>query len=221
MADKRSSHVGSMTEFLEEFETKMHARGYHALCGVDEVGRGPLAGPVVAAALILPVDAIIHGLDDSKKLSPLRREDVFEQIVHLGLICAVGIIDHETIDRVNIHKASLMAMRKAVMDLKAAPDIVLVDGNAAIPGISQPQYTIVGGDRHCRSIAAASVVAKVTRDRIMDRYEALFPSFSFATHKGYPTAAHRRELKEHGPCEIHRRSYRPVAEALGEPALAK
>jgi ribonuclease HII len=210
-----------MTEFLDQFESLLQARGYCALCGVDEVGRGPLAGPVVAAAVILPPDITIEDLDDSKKLTPLRREKVFDRIVQLGLRCAVGIIDHQTIDQVNIHKASLMAMRKAVMDLKSAPDVVLVDGNAAIPGISQPQYTIIGGDRCCKSIAAASVVAKVTRDRIMDRYEALYPSFSFSTHKGYPTAGHRRELEEFGPCEIHRRSFRPVANAVQDLALLR
>ena len=209
----------SMAEFFENIERLMYEKGYRAVCGVDEAGRGPLAGPVVAAAIVVPEDFHIEGLNDSKKLSSARRDEIFDQIAELGLPCAVGVVDHETIDRVNILKASLIAMRKAIMDLKIAPDVVLVDGNQAIPSISQPQFTIVGGDRRCKSIAAASVIAKVTRDRIMEKYEALFPSFSFATHKGYPTAAHIRELKEHGPCDIHRRSFRPVAEVAAQYAL--
>jgi ribonuclease HII len=119
----------------------------------------------------------------------------------------------------NILKASLMAMRKAVMDLKLAPDFALVDGVYPIPKIEQPQFAIVGGDRHCRCVGAASIVAKVTRDRIMDRYQALYPSFSFSRHKGYPTPAHLEELREHGPCEIHRKSFKPVADLLKEYAL--
>lgn len=203
-------------DMLNHIEQTMYEKGYRILCGVDEAGRGPLAGPVVAAAVIMPPEAVIEDLDDSKKLSPKRREMVFERIIQLGLPCAIGVIDHETIDRVNIHRASLIAMRKAVMDLKICPDMVLVDGNATIPNLTQPQLTIVGGDRCCRSIAAASVIAKVTRDRIMDRYQALHPEFSFAVHKGYPTAAHRQELEEHGPCAIHRRSFKPVADLVRE-----
>jgi ribonuclease HII len=189
------------------------------VCGVDEVGRGPLAGPVVAAAVILPPDVEIDGLDDSKRLTEAKREKVFDEIMQLGLPCAVGIMDHETVDRMNILQASLCAMRKAVMDLKQAPDVILVDGNHGIPRLSQPQFTVIGGDRHCKAVSAASIVAKVTRDRIMARYEALYPSFSFATHKGYPTAKHMQELREHGPCDIHRRSFKPVAELVDQYAL--
>jgi len=208
-----------MAAFFEQIERMMYAKGFEAVCGVDEAGRGPLAGPVVAAAVILPAECSIDGLNDSKKLSSARRDELFDDIVQAGFPCAVGIVDHETIDRVNILKASLIAMRKAIMELKTAPDVVLVDGNRPINGISQPQFTIVKGDSRCKSIAAASIVAKVTRDRIMERYQALFPSFSFATHKGYPTAVHIAELKEHGPCDIHRRSFRPVAEITEQYAL--
>jgi len=211
-----NSEFNQIIEHLEEMLTE---RGFEAICGVDEVGRGPLAGPVVAAAVILPLDVIIDGLDDSKKLSPTQREYVFDQIAQLGLPCAIGIIDHETIDTINILQASLRAMRKAVMDLKQTPDVVLVDGNVSIPNLSQPQFTVVGGDRRCRAIAAASVIAKVTRDQIMCHYEALYPSFSFATHKGYPTAQHIRELNEHGPCEIHRKTFKPVARLVDQYAL--
>ncbi|MBD3257691.1 ribonuclease HII [candidate division GN15 bacterium] len=201
-----------MAEFFDKIERLMYEKGYRAVCGVDEAGRGPLAGPVVAAAVVIPEDFELDGLTDSKKLSCAQRNDIFEAIVELNLPCAIGIVDHETIDRVNILKASLIAMRKAIGDLKTRPDVVLVDGNQSIPGLRQPQFAIVGGDYRCKSIAAASVMAKVTRDRIMEKYEALYPAFSFATHKGYPTANHLRELREHGPTEIHRRSYRPVAE---------
>jgi ribonuclease HII len=204
---------------FDHIESLLTEKGCRAICGVDEAGRGPLAGPVVAAAVIIPPGVTIGGITDSKKLSPSRREEYFERIVELGLPCAVGIIDNECIDKMNILKASLMAMRKAVMDLKPAPDFVLVDGDHPIPKIEQPQFAIIGGDRRCQSIAAASIVAKVTRDRIMDHYQALYPSFSFSQHKGYPTQAHLEELKEHGPCEIHRKSFRPVAELLKEYAL--
>ncbi len=204
---------------FDHIEQMLAEKGYRAVCGVDEVGRGPLAGPVVAAAVIIPPEVDLEGIDDSKKLSSARREQWFERIVELGLPCAVGIIDNEGIDKMNILKASLMAMRKALMDLKQSPDFVLVDGDYPVPRIDQPQYAIIGGDRRCRCIGAASVIAKVTRDRIMDRYQALYPSFSFSQHKGYPTPAHLQELREHGPCEIHRRSFKPVAELLEEYAL--
>lgn len=204
---------------FDHIEQMLANKGYRAVCGVDEVGRGPLAGPVVAAAVIIPPGVELEGVTDSKKLSSVRREEWFEKIVELGLPCAVGIINNEGIDKMNILKASLMAMRKAVMDLKRAPDFVLVDGEYPIPKIEQPQFAIVSGDQRCRCIGAASIVAKVTRDRIMNRYQALYPSFSFSQHKGYPTPAHLEELREHGPCEIHRKSFKPVADLLKEYAL--
>ena len=204
---------------MTHLEQMLADKGYETICGVDEVGRGPLAGPVVAAAVIMPPSIAIEGLTDSKKLSPRQRERIFGEIVEMGLVCAVGVIDHECIDRMNILKASLMAMRKAVMDLKQSPDIILVDGNYQIPHIEQPQFAVVGGDRQCQSISAASIVAKITRDRIMDKYEALFPSFSFAKHKGYPTSEHLEELREHGPSDIHRKSFKPVAELVNNYAL--
>jgi ribonuclease HII len=200
-------------------EQMLTDKGYHLICGVDEVGRGPLAGPVVAAAVILPPDTNIKGLNDSKKLSESQRNELFDEIVHLGLVCAVGILDHEAIDAMNILRASLMAMRKAVVDLKITPEVVLVDGNQPIPRLDYPQYAIVGGDASCRSIAAASIVAKVTRDRIMERFETLHPQFSFSKHKGYPTPEHLDELREHGPCVIHRKSFKPVASLKEQYAL--
>ncbi len=204
---------------LDNIEETMSQKGYQAICGVDEVGRGPLAGPVVAAALIMPMDLEIEGLDDSKKLTHLQRVRIFEEIVDLGLICSIGAIDNEDIDKINIHKASLMAMRKAVTGLKQAPDFILVDGKFTIPNINYPQLAIVSGDSRCKAIAAASIVAKVTRDRMMDKMQALYPAFSFAKHKGYPTQAHLEELEASGPCEIHRKSFKPVAKYIDDYAL--
>jgi len=197
---------------LFSIEQGLYRRGYQRVCGVDEAGRGPLAGPVVAAAVIMPPFLVIDGLDDSKKLSPQERDILFDRIVECDLVCAIGIMNSETIDRLNIHRASLMAMRKAVTELSAEPDFVLVDGKFPIPNINLPQCSIIGGDGLTQSIAAASIVAKVTRDRIMRQYQQMYPDFSFATHKGYPTPAHFAELKLHGASSVHRRSFRPVAE---------
>ncbi|MDX9857723.1 MAG: ribonuclease HII [candidate division Zixibacteria bacterium] len=204
-----------------DIEFMLRERGYKNLCGVDEAGRGPLAGPVVAAAVILPTDCAIEGLQDSKQLTADQRDRLFEELADDSIVSAVGIMDHAAIDTMNILRASLMAMRKAVLDLAQTPDVVLVDGTFAVPNLSQPQYAIVKGDSRCRAIAAASIVAKVTRDRIMSRYQDIYPHFSFAAHKGYPTAEHLRELREFGPCDIHRRSFRPVAEMLDQYELFK
>lgn len=205
---------------IEHLEQTLTEKGYRAIAGVDEVGRGPLAGPVVAAAVVIPEGIEIDGLDDSKKLTPLQRDRIFEEIADLGLMCAVGVIDHETIDRINILRASLMAMRKAIMELKQSPDFVIVDGAHTIPNLNHlPQYSVIDGDGTCKAIAAASVVAKVTRDRIMDRMEGLYPAFRFSRHKGYCTSLHLDELREHGPCEIHRKSFKPVAELLDQYVL--
>lgn len=204
-----------------DIESMLRERGYTHICGVDEAGRGPLAGPVVAAAVILPMDCGIEGLTDSKLLTPDKRDRLFEELAEESIVAAVGIMDHTDIDTMNILRASLMAMRKAVLDLRQTPDVVLVDGNFPVPNLTQAQYAIVKGDRRCRAIAAASIVAKVTRDRIMTRYQEIYPQFSFAAHKGYSTAEHLRELREHGPCEIHRRSFRPVTELLDQYELFK
>ncbi len=199
-----------------KMEEMLTAKGYESICGVDEVGRGPLAGPVVAAAVIIPQGIIIEGLNDSKKLSPARREILFEDIINSKAICAIGIIDNESIDTLNILRASLMAMRKAVSELSISPDFVLVDGNQPIPQITFPQFSIISGDSLCKSIQAASIIAKVTRDRIMCNYEKLYPTFSFSKHKGYPTPEHLSELKQFGLTDIHRKSFKPVAEIVQE-----
>ncbi len=209
--------LGNVTKMLPELsrmEASLFEKGYNLVAGVDEAGRGPLAGPVVAAAIILPPKIRIDGLKDSKKLSHKRRDILFDEIAASGAICAVGVIDNNTIDQLNIFKASLLAMQKAVNSLEKKPDFLLVDGAFTIPNIQIPQIAIVGGDSLCMSISAASIIAKVTRDRIMDKYQELYPQYSFGQHRGYPTKLHLEELKEFGPTEIHRKSYRPVEEIL-------
>lgn len=200
-------------------ENSLRERGFSSICGVDEVGRGPLAGPVVAAAAVIPPGVELPGLRDSKQLSPAQRDTLFEQMAQSGVHCAIGIIEHGDIDQYNILRASLMAMRKAVGQLTVKPDVVLVDGNQPIPNLNQQQFTLVGGDRTSPAIMAASIIAKVTRDRIMDRYAEIYPEFNFARHKGYCTKDHLEELRRHGPCEIHRRSFKPVAELIEQYAL--
>jgi ribonuclease HII len=189
------------------------------ICGVDEVGRGPLAGPVVAAAVIMPRDVFIDELNDSKKMSKAQRERVFNKINELSLIFAVGIIDNDKIDSINILRASLLAMKTAVDCLKKKPNVIFVDGIYEIPNLPCNQHTIVGGDSICSAISAASVIAKVTRDRIMENYQNQFTSFTFSKHKGYPTANHLKELKKFGPTEIHRKTYKPVAELINQYAI--
>ncbi|MEP0828625.1 MAG: ribonuclease HII [bacterium] len=213
-ATLRINHGLALLPDLTQVEKSLFDKGFESIAGVDEAGRGPLAGPVVAAAVILPKNTVIRGLDDSKKLTPRRREELFDEIASCGASCAVGIIDNITIDRMNILKASLLAMRKAVMSLSRKPEFVLVDGNHTIPNLELPQIAIVSGDSLCASISAASIIAKVTRDRIMDKYEEIYPEFSFSVHRGYPTPQHLSELKTHGPTEIHRKSFRPVEESI-------
>jgi len=199
---------------LSRVEESLFDGGYTLVAGVDEAGRGPLAGPVVAAAVIIPRGTVIEGLADSKKLSPRRRDQLFDDIAASNSICSVGVIDNITIDKVNILKASLLAMRKAVMGLESRPEFVLIDGQYTIPNVSLPQFAVIGGDALCGCISAASIIAKVTRDRIMDRYQELYPDFSFSVHRGYPTPQHLSELKMFGPTDIHRRTFRPVEEVL-------
>ncbi|MEE9443665.1 MAG: ribonuclease HII [candidate division Zixibacteria bacterium] len=210
--------VGKLLESCD-LESKLRETGRQIIAGVDEAGRGPLAGPVVAAAVILPDSGMIPGLDDSKKLSAARRDILFDRIVTSGAEYAVGIVDNEMIDRINILRASLRAMAQAVCKLSKKPDFVMVDGNQPIPNLELAQATIVGGDAICPSISAASIIAKVTRDRIMDHYDKLYADFSFSKHKGYPTAEHLDQLKTYGVTPIHRKSFKPVAEALSRAEL--
>ncbi|MEO8060054.1 MAG: ribonuclease HII [Burkholderiales bacterium] len=183
------------------------------LAGVDEAGRGPLAGPVVAAAVILDDLQPIDGLNDSKVLSPRRREQLFDQIRARALCCSIAQASVEEIDRLNILQATLLAMQRAVDGLRLRPHKVLVDGNR-LPLLKVPAEAIVRGDSKVKAISAASILAKVHRDRLCMELHALYPQYGFDGHKGYPTSAHLAALREHGACEQHRRSFSPVRELL-------
>ena len=186
------------------------------VAGVDEAGRGPLAGPVVAAAVILDERAPVQGLADSKVLSPRRRELLFDQIRARALCCSIASASVEEIDRLNILQATLLAMRRAVEGLRLRPHRVVVDGNQ-VPLLSMTVAALVKGDAKVAAISAASILAKVQRDRWCADLHAEFPDYGFATHKGYATAAHRAALQRHGPCAAHRRSFSPVRAAEGLP----
>ncbi len=192
-------------------ERAARKRGFAVIAGADEAGRGPLAGPVVAAAVILPFEACPAGVRDSKTLTPLQRERAFDALQACALHIGVGIVGVEEIDRLNILRASQQAMREAVDALPVCPDVALIDGLPVQP-FPVPQIALVKGDSRSASVAAASIIAKVTRDRLMDEYDALYPEYGFASHKGYATPEHLAALAAHGPCSIHRRSFAPVAQ---------
>lgn len=192
-------------ERMKEYERKYE--GYSIVCGIDEAGRGPLAGPVVAAAAVLPKDATILWLNDSKKLSEKRREELFQEIQEKAVTYGVGVVSPAVIDEINILQATYEAMRQAVSVLSSEPDILLNDA-VIIPGIDEKkQVKIIKGDAKSVSIAAASILAKVTRDRMMGEYDKLYPEYGFAQHKGYGTKAHMDAIREFGVCPIHRRSF--------------
>ncbi len=189
-----------------EFERHLHALGCERVAGVDEAGRGPLAGPVVAAAAVFLPGTEIPGVDDSKKLSPARREELYAAITRDAVGYGIGVVDHERIDSVNILNATFEAMHRALAALPFHPDHVLIDGNR----FRSTEYiftTIVDGDALCFSIAAASILAKVWRDRLMIEYDRVYPGYGFARHKGYGTPQHLRALSDLGACPIHRRSF--------------
>jgi ribonuclease HII len=192
------------------YERALEFFGYRAVCGIDEAGRGPLAGPVVAAAVILPPSCSIVGIRDSKQLSPHKRELLFNQIMSDAIAVGTGIVENETIDQVNILNATLLAMEKSLEALSLMPDYLLIDA-LTLPRIKLPQKGIIHGDSLSISIAAASIVAKVTRDRLMHQYHAEFPEYNFSEHKGYGTKEHLSKIKVHGPCRLHRKTFRGVA----------
>jgi ribonuclease HII len=195
---------------LTVVERDLHGQGVNAIVGVDEAGRGPLAGPVVSAAVIAPWPVRWLRLDDSKRLAPKEREEYAQRIKVEALGVGVGIISAERIDRIGILKATWESMRQALAGLKISPEHILVDGPWAIPRVRCRQTPLVNGDARCLSIAAASVVAKVTRDEIMERLDREYPLYGFKRHKGYGTAEHRQALLRHGPSPVHRRSFRGV-----------
>ena len=192
------------------YERKLWRDGIQAVAGVDEAGVGPMAGPVVAAAVMFAPEAFIKGVHDSKQLLPDKREELFPQIMERALAVGVGSADVDEIDRLNIYWATMLATKRAISALAREPQHVLVDGRQ-IPGLALPQTRIVGGDRKSFCIAAASIIAKVTRDRLMHEFERLYPGYGFAEHKGYCTPEHIRIVEQRGPSAIHRRSFSPVA----------
>lgn len=189
-------------------ETRLNRQGFNLIAGVDEAGRGPLAGPVVAGAVIIRDFRFKNRIDDSKKLTPARREAAYEEIVSKAYI-GVGIVEHDVIDDINIYRASIKAMELAIADLKVRPDYLLVDGRMKLV-TGCPIRCIINGDSRSFSIAAASIVAKVTRDRLMQSYHMLYPLYEFCRHKGYGTKAHIAALLKLGPSPIHRLSFKPV-----------
>lgn len=194
---------------VEAFEEEIQAQGFRVIAGLDEAGRGPLAGPVVAAAVVLAPTKKMAGIDDSKKLSPKQREKFFSLILQQAAAVGIGIVDAREIDRLNILRASLKAMEQAVQNLPLSPDFLLIDG---IHSLTLPlaQRAIPKGDQRCQSIAAASIVAKVTRDRLMLAYHDEYPQYNFARHKGYGTREHLQAIRQYGCCPLHRQSFKPI-----------
>ena len=190
-----------------EFEKAAVNSGFSCICGVDEAGRGPLAGPVCAAAVILPEGAVIEGLDDSKKLTEKKREKLYDIIKETAVAYSVAYGTLEEIETVNILEATYLAMNRAIEGLSVKPDFALIDGNRVPRGIKIPCETVVKGDSKSMSVAAASVLAKVTRDRLMLEYDKKYPEYNFKKHKGYGTKEHTELIKQYGPCEIHRLSF--------------
>ena len=188
------------------YENAAFAEGFETVCGVDEAGRGPLAGPVCAAAVILPKGLVIEGLNDSKKLTDKKRRELFDIITENAVSYGIAMASEQEIDEINILQATFLAMQRAIDQLNIRPDLALIDGNRA-KDFGLPVRTIVKGDGLSASIAAASVLAKVTRDRLMEELDGKYPQYGFAVHKGYGTKRHYEALRQYGPCEIHRRTF--------------
>lgn len=198
---------------LYTFERQAHAEGCRIVAGVDEAGRGPLAGPVSVAAVILPEELYLPHLNDSKKLSPKLREELYTEIREKAIAVGTSLVDAKTIDRVNIYQATINGMYEAVFALQPPPEKVLIDA-VQLEQLPMPSLSIIKGDMKSASIAAASIIAKVERDHLMDEYDRKYPQYGFARHKGYGTAEHIEALKKYGPCPIHRTSFEPVRSIL-------
>ena len=196
-------------ERLEEFDQVFTNNGQYLLAGVDEAGRGPLAGPVVAAAVILPEDVAILGIDDSKKLSEEKREQLYDEIMKNAISVGVGVVGAQEIDKINILQATFKAMRMAIADMVPLPEILLVDGNQVIPQLTSDikQHEVVKGDAKSLNVAAASIIAKVTRDRMMQDYHKQYPEYAFLSNKGYGSIVHQKAIQEFGPSPIHRMTF--------------
>lgn len=200
------------TNYFESYYSK---KGYNCIAGVDEAGRGPLAGPVVAAAVILPEGYLLDSIKDSKKISEKKREEMYHHIFDIAVAVGVGIVHERQIEQINILNAAIHAMQMAIDNLDPTPDFLLIDGNAPIKSMI-PQKTIVQGDSKSISISAASIIAKVTRDSIMYQYHRTYPFFNFKSHKGYGTKEHLEAIKKHGITKIHRRTFAPIKDMIGE-----
>jgi ribonuclease HII len=201
------------TQPMDYFEKMYYRRGYHSIAGVDEAGRGPLAGPVVAAAVILPKGGVSQKLFDSKAISAKKRESLSKSILSEALGVGIGVVGQEEIDCLNILQATLKAMILAVKNLPVSPDFILIDGSQGLK-LPIPQKPIRKGDQLCNSIAAASIIAKVTRDRMMLECHQRYPQYNFARHKGYGTKEHREAIEKFGICDLHRKTFRGVKEYL-------
>ncbi|NWF72201.1 MAG: ribonuclease HII [Nitrospirae bacterium] len=197
----------------DEFELEARRRGYRRVAGLDEAGRGPLAGPVVAAAVILPTRCRLAGINDSKQVSELERTRLYEVIIQRARAVAVGVATEQEIDRLNILEATRLAMSRALTSLTPSADCLLIDA-VTLPNLAIPSRSIIKGDTLSMSIAAASIVAKVTRDRLMAMHHQAYPVYNFLSHKGYGTEEHLQRLAQHGPCAIHRRTFSPVAQLI-------
>ena len=217
MKSSRCTAVLNLNDKLLQPEQNLRLEGFHLIAGVDEAGRGPLAGPVVAAAVILPESDSIPAVNDSKQLSDADRRILRDRLLELeGIVYGIAVVDADVIDKINILQATHQAMRQAVLQLAKQPDIVIVDGNP-VKGFSCEARNLIKGDAKSASIAAASILAKVKRDELMEEYDKLYPGYGFAEHKGYGTAMHLEALKNLGPCEIHRKTFRPVREIIEPP----
>ena len=192
---------------LKKEEIQLYKMGAQYICGIDEAGRGPLAGPVVVASVIMPKDSKIEGVNDSKKVSEKKREKLYDEITQNAISWSVAIIDQKQIDDINILNATKKGLTQCIKELKEKADIIIVDALEKIDTLGIPYKSIIKGDSKCYSIAAASIIAKVTRDRIMRQWDEVYPQYGFAKHKGYGTAAHIAAIKEYGLCPIHRRSF--------------
>ena len=192
---------------LKQIEKDLHERGFKNICGIDEAGRGPLAGPVVVAGVIMPEDSMIEGVNDSKKVSEKKRELLYDKIIEEAISYSVAIIGQDVIDEVNILNATKNGLTNVVEGLDVKPDLIIVDALEHIDTKGVPYESIIKGDAKCYSIAAASILAKVTRDRIMREWDLIYPQYGFANHKGYGTAKHIAAIREYGLCPIHRRSF--------------
>ena len=192
---------------LKEIENNLYPKGFQKICGIDEAGRGPLAGPVVIAGVIMPKDSMIEGVNDSKKVSEKKREILYDLILEEAIDYYVAVIGQDIIDEINILNATKQGVTEIVEGLKEKPDLILVDALTHINTKGIPYDSIIKGDAKCYSIAAASIIAKVTRDRIMRQWDEVYPQYGFISHKGYGTAKHIQAIKEYGLCPIHRRSF--------------